>query len=156
MARQQEVAIWPASIREVVESVETPYMLLDANAGVVARAAWWALKRLKALKPYFQIVSKWTYVPHEQAALHEAMLKAVDYDLRFVADGKAVFIIGGKTFSDLVSAPAFRDQMVFATGPFGMDDGYRGRRMFDIPIHIIPNMIGMAVVPRVLIETKRI
>lgn len=155
MARPQDVAIWPASTREIVERNETPYMLLDAKAGVVARSAWWLLKTMKALTPYFESVRKWTYVPHEQKALHEAMLAAVDYDLSFVADGKAVFIIGGATFSELVNAPAFRDQMRFMTGPFGMDDGYRGRRMFDIPIHVVPNMVGMAVVPRMLIEAKK-
>lgn len=155
MAEVQSVAIWPSSVREVVERKETAYMLFDAKAGWLARMAWKLLKKLNALTPYMESVRRWEYVPHKQGALHEAMLKAVDYDLRYVYDGKAAFIIGGATFSELVNAPAFRDQMTFMTGPFGMDDGYRGRRMFDIPIHVVPNMVGMAVVPRVLIETKR-
>jgi hypothetical protein len=83
------------------------------------------------------------------------MLAAVDNDLRYIYEGKAVFIIGGATFSELVSAPEFRDQMRFVTGPFGMNDHYHGRRMFDIPIHVVPNMTGVAVVPRVLIEHKQ-
>lgn len=154
MAEVQRVAIWPTSIMEVVERRATPYRLLERNAGYLARAAWWLLNKLKALEPYFETVRTWTYVPHEQAPLHEAMLKAVDYDLRYVADDKAVFIIGGATFSELVGAPAFQEQMRFSTGPFGMNDPYRGRRMFDIPIHVVPNMTGMAIVPRVIIESK--
>jgi hypothetical protein len=155
MAQVQSVAVWPASVREIIERKETPYRLLDAKAGMVARAAWWLLQKLNALTPYLETVRRWDYVPQEQGALHEAMLKAVDYDLRYIEDGKAVFIIGGATFSELVSAPAFREQVVFATGPFRMDDPYRGRRMFDIPIHVVPGMVGMAVVPRVFIEAKR-
>jgi hypothetical protein len=155
MTQPQQIAIWPASIREVVERKETPYRLLDKKAGALARCAWWLLGKLKALDPYYESVRSWTYVPHEQAALHEAMLKAVDYDLRYIYEGKAVFIVGGATFSELVGAPAFRDQMRFVTGPFSLDDGYRGRRMFDIPIHVVPNMTGFAVVPRVVIETKK-
>lgn len=156
MADVQQVAIWPSSVREIIERKEMPYMLLNAKAGRIGRAAWWVLKKLNALSPYMESVHKYQYVPHEQKALHEAMLKAVNHDLRYVYEGKAVFIIGGSTFSELCNAPAFREQVMFMTGPFGMaggrSDPYGGRRMFDIPIHIVPHMVGMAVVPRVLIE----
>lgn len=155
MAKVQQVEVWPASVVDRFDRIETPYRMLSARAGIIARAAWWLLGKLKALDPYFEKVHRWEYVPHQQAALHEAMLKAVDHDLRYVADGKAVFIIGGATFSELVSAPAFRDQMLFMTGPFAMSDGYHGRRMFDIPIHVVPNMTGMAVVPRAIVEVQK-
>lgn len=155
MADVQSVAVWPASVREVVEHRPTLAMYLDERAGLVAKAAWWLLGKLKALRPFSETVYRWDYVPHKQAALHEAMLDAVDRDLRYVADGKAVFIIGGATFSELVNAPAFRDQMRFMTGPFGMQDPYYGRRMFDVPIHVVPNMTGLAVVPRAIIETRK-
>jgi len=155
MADVQRVAVWPASTREVIERRETAYRLLDAKAGVVARAAWWLLQKLGALTPYMETVRRWDYVPHEQKPLHEAMLAAVDHDLRYVYERKAVFIIGGKTFSELCNAPAFRDQMMFVTGPFGMSDPFHGRRMFDIPIHVVPSMVGMAVVPRAIIEESK-
>lgn len=155
MADVKRVAVWPASVRDVIERKETPYMLLDSKAGIVARWAWWVLHKLKALTPYVETVRRWEYVPHQQRALHEAMLEAVDHDLRYVADGKAVFIVGGATFSELASAPAFREQMQFMTGPFGVEDPYHGRRIFDIPIHVVPGMVGMAVVPRVIVETKK-
>lgn len=155
MAQVQTVAVWPASIREIVERKETPYRLLDAKAGVVARAAWWLLQKLNALTPYMETVRQWDYVPDKQGPLHEAMLWAVNRDLRYIADGKAVFIIGGATFSELTKAPVFREHMMFMTGPFAMNDSYHGRRMFDIPIHIVPGMVGMAVVPRVFIEAKK-
>ncbi len=160
MTDVQQVAVWPASVRSVIERKETPYKFLDANAGMVARAAWWLLNKLGALRPFFESVQRWEYVPHNQAPLHEAMMKAIDYDLRYIENGKAVFIIGGQTFSELVSAPAFRDQMRFMTGPFYLDGGsrdpYHGRRMFDVPVHVVPGMVGMAVVPRVIIEKRKV
>lgn len=156
MADVQRVEVWPASIMEVVERIETPYRLLDKKAGVIARAAWWVLNKLKALEPFYEKVQRWEYVPHKQAALHEAMLAAIDHDLRFVYERKAVFIIGGKTFSELVGAPAFRERMMFMTGEFFMGSNPYAGQMFDIPIHVVPNMVGMAVVPRVIIETERV
>lgn len=152
MAEMQRVAIWPADIRSAVTRRETPYRLLARKAGSLARAAWWLLQKLNALEMHMETVSTWTYVPHAQAPLHDAMLKAIDGNLRYVADGKAVFIIGAADFSELAGAPAFREMMRFHTGPFGINDPYMGRRIFDIPIHVVPNMTGMAVVPRVIIE----
>jgi hypothetical protein len=156
MADVQRVAVWPASVREIIERKQTPYMLLNENVGVVARAAWWVLHKLGALSPYMESVRRWDYVPHEQKALHEAMLAAMPEDLEYIYNRKAVFIMGGQTFSELVNAPAFRDVMRFDTGPFGMAGGrhdlYGGHRMFDVPIHIVPNMTGMALVPRVIVE----
>lgn len=155
MAKVQQVAVWPAHVDSIVEYIDTPYKLLDKKSGVIARAAWWLLGKLGALEPYMEKVQRWEYVPHQQAALHEAMLAAVDQDLRYVYEGKAVFIIGGATFSELTGSPAFRDHMRFVTGQFHMNDPYHGRRMFDIPIHVVPGMVGMAVVPKVLIETQK-
>lgn len=155
MAKVQQVLVWPASVHEVVERNETPYKLLDAKAGLVARAAWRLLEWLGVLSPYMETVRRWDYVPSEQRALHEAMLEAADHDLRNVADGKAVFIIGGATFSELTNAPAFRDNMRFVTGSFGINDPYHGRRMCDIPVHVVPRMVGLALVPAVIVERQK-
>jgi hypothetical protein len=148
----QTVTVWPASLHEVVIENETPFKLLDSKANFIARAAWWLLEKMDALEPYFEKVSKWTFVPHEQRDLIKAMQKAVDYDMRYIRDGKAVFIIGGKTFSELTGSPAFRDQMRFVAGNFTTEDPYRGRQIFGVPVHVVPNMVGMAVVPRAIIE----
>lgn len=155
MAQTQRMTIWPASVREIAERRETPFRLLTKGAGPLARGAWWLLKKLNALEPYMETVRRWEYVPHKQDALHEAMLKAIDYDIEYIARGEAVFIIGGETFSELVDSPAFRDNMRFSTGPFMARDAYGGRRMYDIPIHVVSNMTGIAVVPRVLVEERR-
>lgn len=152
MAQVQRVAIWPASLMETVERRETPYRLLDHNANIIARAAWWLLQKMKALQIYHETIRTWTYEPHKQQALHEAMLTAADGDLRYIYEGKAVFIIGGQEFSELTNAPVFREEMMFRTGPFGFQDAYRGRQIFNIPIHVVPHMTGMAVIPKVLIE----
>lgn len=154
MAKVQSVAVWPASLHEMVELKETPFKLIDSKAGILARACWWALKKMNALQPYSETVRTWQYVPHEQKALIDAMIEAASDDFDYIYKGKAVFIIGGKTFSELTGAPAFRDMMRFAVGEFGHVDAYGGRRFYDIPIHVVPGMIGMAVVPKVIIETR--
>jgi hypothetical protein len=154
MADVQTVTVWPASVRETIEYHDTPYKLMDGKAGLLARGAWWLLHKLGALSPFVEKVTRWHFVPREQKALHEAMLAAAG-DLRDIYDGSQVFLIGGQTFRDLVGSPVFRNYMVFQTGPFGVNDPYFGRRIFDVPIHVVPNMVGVACVPRVLIEKER-
>ena len=154
MVEAKRVTVWPASVTAVVERYETPFKLLSKKAGPVSRALWWALKKLGVLEPYFETLRTWNYVPHDQSDLMEAVAKAYGERLDYVADGEAVFIMGGSTFAELSGAPAFQNMMAFDAGPFGRHDSYGGRRIFNIPIHVVPNMTGMALVPRVLIETK--
>ena len=155
MAETQQIAIWPSSVKEIVERRETPFKLLDHKAGMISRFLWWVLKKMRRLQPYSETVRTWAYVPHQQDELHNAMLKALEearFDMHDVYDDNLVFLIGGQDFSSLAAAPAFGRQMMFETGPFGMQSPYYGRRMFDIPIHVVPNMMGLAVVPRAIIE----
>ena len=149
--RPQTIEVWPASLLNTPERQKTPYKFL-VKSNWACRLAWRFLGWMKALEPYYATVDRWTYVPHEQKALHDAMMEAAQGDLRYIWEGKAVFIVGGKTFSELTQSPVFTQQMMFKTGPFGISDPYRGRHIFDIPIHVVPSMTGMALVPKVFIE----
>lgn len=149
----KQVVVWPASVKEVLSYHSTAYMLMT-DSGWIARAAWWLLKKRRALTPFVETTRTWTFYPHHQQPLHDAMLKACDSDLPFIRDGKAVFIIGGRTFQELTNAPAFKNTVTFECCPFKSEDPYYGRRAFNIPVHVVPNMVGMALVPRVLIEMK--
>lgn len=152
--RPQSVAIWPASAKEVLSYRQTPYMLMT-GAGWIARAAWWVLKKQGALTPFVETIRTWTFEPAAQKPLYDAMIEAAGSDLPHVVSGNAVFIIGSKNFQDLATAPAFKRVLTFESGPFAINDPYYGRRVFNIPIHVVPNMVGFALVPKVLIEERQ-
>lgn len=148
------MAVWPASISKTVTYQETPYKLykMPKRWGAIAKLLWRVLHKLNALEPFSEKVTKWTYEPAQQDELHEIMLKAINEQPELAYNKKGVFIIGEKTFQELVDAPIFRETMVFHTGPFGRHDPYMGRQMYNVPIHIVPYMEGVALVPKVVIE----
>ena len=94
----QTVAIWPASLACSETRNEAPYRLLDANAGWLARAAWWLLVKSGALSPHYDSVTTRTFVPHEQKSLHAAMSRAIEEARDRYSPDKMVFIIGAREF----------------------------------------------------------
>ena len=154
MTDLQTVVVWPAEIKRFTETKPTPYRFLGAKAGVIARAAWWLLGKLGALEPYVETVETWTYLPSVQTDLLEAVLRAVRNGRGMFNIDDAAIIMGAATFQELTDSPVIRNYMIVSTAPVAMEDPYRGRRVAGIPIHVVPGMTGMAVVPRVAIEKR--
>lgn len=155
MTREVVMAVWPAERRLTEEKRETPYRLLAHKAGWLARAAWRFLQWRKALEPYVESVQKWSYVPAADKPLINLVLDCIRegrrHDLAHIAEGKAVIIVGEATFQEFTGSPMFRDTLRFTASITG---NYYGREIAGVPVHVVPGMSGVAIVPRVLIETK--
>jgi hypothetical protein len=150
----QKVSIWPADIARTVSKNKTPAVHIKdaADKPWYVKLALWVLNKNKMFTPHWEKIETWTYVPYQQDALHEVMMKCIDQDMDYINSGKAVFIIGGKDFAELTGSPVFREVMRFNTGPFYKHDPYNRRQIYGFPIHVVPNMTGVALIPSVLIE----
>lgn len=155
----QTITINPIGLEEIRTRTEVAgYHFLSEKAGWFARFLHARLKKWGLLEPYMITVTRWTFYPEAREAkpLMDRILDAVDqYDMLRVMDGEAVIIMGTKDFRELAGCPEIRNYMCFDVGPVGVNDSYRGRRVAGIPIHVIPNVEGFAVVPKVLVERTR-
>jgi hypothetical protein len=131
----------------------TPYMLRKEpkRFAWLARACWKLLHRLNALEMYSEKVQTWTYTEAAQETLtkmvmmmRESLWEASEHPDRWVV------VCGAKDFHEAVNAPEFRDAMTFSVGPFGRSIPYR--QMFNMDVHVVPHLTGIAVIPRAIVE----
>jgi hypothetical protein len=146
------IEIWPADLNLSVTKSKYPKYKINK------KAPSWIVKLLlkyKILTPHWDNIETWTFDPYEQKALHEVMYKCMEQDIEHVIEGKAVFIIGGKEFAELTGSPIFRQVMKFTSLDYIRNHPYRGPEIYGFPIHVIPHMTGVALIPTVLIERQK-
>jgi hypothetical protein len=154
--KPQTVTIWPANLHRRIRKDKQPLYKVnyDDFSPWYIRLAFWMLTKQQVISTHWEAIETWTYVPAKQNDLHTVIMNCIRQDIDYVNEGKAVFLIGGKDFSELAGSPVFREVTTFSTGPFHRNDPYRGRQIYGFPIHVVPHMTGVALVPRVLIEQK--
>lgn len=135
----------------------TAYKLLTPKKHAwLARLLWRGLEKLNALEPYFSKVERHTYRETEQRRVDEAVFFAVDHLMRHGKNpDKYAIIMGAATFEELTGI-LFRDYQQVPTGRFGFQtaDGYKAE-FRGLPVHVIPFAVGVSLVPKVLIESKK-
>lgn len=134
---------------------ETPYMLRKEpqRHAWLARLCWKLLHRLKALEMYSETVETFTYTKEDQKTLTKMVMSIGDF--LWDADDdpeRYVVICGAMDFQEAIRSPEIHREMAFQIGPFGSDLPYR--RIFNMDVHVVPYMSGVAIVPRVVIEKK--
>jgi hypothetical protein len=126
----------------------------------LAKQLWSGLHRLRALQPWFTTVTTYEYTQKAQDDLTKAIMHHIDYIKN--EGGKIedfAIIVGGEKFYELTNIMLHDNTYrTFPAAPlrFCTDDGreiviqeYRG-----IPIHIVPHMSGIALVPKVILKRK--
>jgi len=131
--------------------------------GWLARLLWRGLEKLHALEQYTTLIETYSYTQQNQEDLTKAIMGHIDYLLR---DGCKIedyaFIVGGETYYELTNTMLRNSANVmrFPAGNIRFnnydDEGTRYVYEFrGIPVHVVPNMSGIAAVPKVLIEKKK-
>lgn len=132
----------------------------SAWKGWLAKQLWKVLMKLGALEQYWTFTETYSYTHKHQEVVTKAILKHIDY---LLDGGEKIedysIIIGGSTFYELTDLMIRNGLMSFPLGAvrFGNDDG-ESRYMYEfrgIPIHVVPHMEGIAIVPKVLIEKDK-
>jgi hypothetical protein len=119
----------------------------------LANICWKLLHRLGALEMYSETVTTWTYTPEAKKALTDLVWSIrEELEMYFEEPERYVVVCGAYDFQEAVHSPTFRDSMIFSVGPFGTDRPYR--RMFNIDVHVVPWLQGVAVLPRAVIERE--
>jgi hypothetical protein len=134
---------------------ETPYMLRKEpkRFAWLARLCWKLLHRLNALEMYSEKVVRWTYTKEAQETLTKMVMKMGDFLWEAADDPERyVVVCGAEDFHEALRSPEMRHEMVFSIGPFGSDRPYR--RMFNMDVHVVPYLSGIAVIPRVVVEKQ--
>jgi hypothetical protein len=120
----------------------------------IARLAWWFLEKTGAVKRRFATSKVYRFrEPKASKDINEAVFLAIKDRIRHggLADDYAV-IMGHETFRDLMQVrdgllPMGSQSFRFSAGPFS----YRGE-MFNVPVHVVETVKGVALIPRVIIE----
>jgi len=136
--------------------ISTPYKLFKPKRWIwLARLAWWVLKKLRALEPWCETVTTYTYQRQNHDDINQA-LRELRQDITRAAARSEDFavIVGEHTFNSIVHRnKASLRHFVLQGGAlhYPTTGGYRGS-VLGFPIHIVPYVEGMAVVPKVVIE----
>lgn len=127
----------------------------------LARQLWNGLHRLRALQQYTTMIRTYEYTTRAQ----DEVTKEIAHHISYIrSEGKKIedfaLIMGGDKFYELAHLQLIGlEHRTFPAAPlrFGQDDGrkvvreeYRG-----IPIHVVPHMSGIALVPKVILERKK-
>jgi hypothetical protein len=138
-------------VNESVRYVRTPYKFCKPKKYKwLANLLWKWLHKLDALKPFNEKYTTWTYTEQTAKQVNEAIFEAME---SFMVGWDAVedyaFLIGGVDFQELTDSPTFTRHLRLLTGSFGRVGVYSTPEYLDIPIHVIPHMRGIVIVPKV-------
>lgn len=134
---------------------ETPYMLRKEpkRHAWLSRLCWKILHRLNALEMYSETVETFNYTKEDQKTLTKMVMSIGDFLWEAADDPERyVVICGAMEFQEAIRSPELHHALAFQIGPFGTNRPYR--RMFNMDVHVVPYLSGIAVVPRVVIEKQ--
>jgi len=123
-----------------------------------ANTLWSLLHRLNAVEQY-QFTE--TFYSFSKPAQDSIFSMVSDQMLQVVAYGEDLnnyaLVVGAETFEELTQATMHRHAAVKLEGPypFGLPGGYRGA-FRNVPVHVVPLMEGVALIPKVVIECEKI
>jgi hypothetical protein len=118
---------------------------------------WKLLHRLRTVEQFGFTEKVYDYGPAEQGKVTERIVKAINE--LYKGDAKPddyCIVMGAIDFRDLMGDPVIIREGYYTVpaGEIGYSTrGYRGRFM-DLPVHVVANLSGVALIPRVLIERK--
>lgn len=116
----------------------------------VANVAWRVLNRLRALEPFYHPLETYSYTPDLQMKVTDAIIKHAE-NIRSKSDlARAVAIMGAADFQELTHIH-LTDRTSLLTGEIRVSENNNGKIMTtyrNIPIQVIPNLKGVAVILR--------
>jgi hypothetical protein len=121
---------------------------------------WRWLHNCGALEPYWHSEKVYTYNEPKRQAVSEAIMDAMDEVLHSVAYRGArtddfVVCLGGFEFEEIMRGFVATRPTLIDAGEFYLKDqnGYVAK-FHNMPVHVIPHMKGVALIPRILVEKK--
>lgn len=117
------------------------------------------------LQPHFEDVTTQVYehTPSKSEKITHKILEAIlnyerDFNVRVDPD-KYVVVMGEPTFfetvkEDKIGGPFFNNPIVFEAGPLYYHDPYRGRRVMNFKVHVVPGIDGFVILPKAIIEMR--
>ena len=130
---------------------------LKKTAAPISRFLWWCLERLGAITPCLQTYYAYTFRP---PAKSDTILGAVNNALRdrvrsYGDTKKYAVLMGYEDYLTYINEtrdlmPIGDQTLRFNVGPFS----YRGA-VFNMPVHVVESIKGVALVPKVAVEEKR-
>lgn len=121
----------------------------------MAKALWWGLNKLGAVKVRMSTAKTYKLRdPRNAQSVVEAVANAIKNADRFFykRDSYAV-IMGHETYRTLMKEQSPLMPMGGRAFEFTAELGYNGR-IFNVPVHVVETVKGVAVVPRVVIEAS--
>ncbi|KQZ49761.1 hypothetical protein ASD54_12555 [Rhizobium sp. Root149] len=135
---------------------ETPYKLRKdiRRFGWLADLCWRLLHKLNALEMYSEKVTTWRYSEVQQRKLTEMVMTMREELFEYFEDpDNWVVVVGAYDFQEVMQSPMLMSHTVFEAGPIASKPHYF--RLVGVDVHVVPWLRGMAVLPRVVIETRK-
>jgi hypothetical protein len=121
----------------------------------LANALWWGLQKIGAVRVRMSTSKAYKLRdPKNAQSVVEAVANAIKNADRFFykRDSYAV-IMGYETYRTLMNEQSQLMPMGGRAFEFAAQIGYNGR-MFNVPVHVVETVKGVAVVPKVVIEAQ--
>ena len=120
----------------------------------LASWCWTLLHKLRAIEPYGFNEKVYTYTTSQQQEITNRLMEGIDQVFQSGADiADYCIVLGGDDFSEMMNSEALRNMVTLSTNeiPYRTRGGYcleyRG-----LPVHVVPNVRGAAVFPKVIVE----
>lgn len=122
----------------------------------VARWCWRLLHKLNAVEQYGFYETVYSYGPAEQDAVGSMIERGI---LELIDQGRNVedysIVLGAQDFAELVKGFTPQDLITVPSSRLT----FRGRGSYraefrGLPVHVVPNLSGLAILPKVIIEQK--
>ncbi len=137
----------------------TPYKMATKprHFAFLARLCWKLLHRLGALETFQERIETFTYTEAHQKSITELMGAAYEvsgyHDVPFE---DLAYIMGADDFGAVAKRADIAEWGMFTVhgGEFHYRTDYR-TDFYGVPVHVVPWLKGIAIVPKVLIEVRK-
>lgn len=140
------------------------YCVLDNTRGPrlrrwLVRKMWQWLQNSGSLAPYEHRVTVYSYGEIERRALSEHVMHAMDEVLNSLLYRRGriddfILIVGGADFSEIMGGH-IGGLITVDVGPFALRHSGLGEvRIADMPVHVVPHMRGVAIIPRDILKPR--
>jgi len=120
----------------------------------LAGLCWRLLHKLSAVEQYFFHEKIYTYTPSVQKEITGRLMEGINevFYMRHKIEDYCI-VMGAEDFAELMSSDPIRQTMTFSTERIGYQDrsGYRLDYQ-GLPVHVVPNVGGAAVFPKIIVE----
>ena len=136
----------------------TPYMLAKQprmkRTGWLARLCWKVLHRIGALEPYSERIEIYTFDSCIQERITDRVMFAAEAILeRGERPENYAVVMGEVELREVWKEMELNQSFVtMQTKEYRYQDSYRGRTVMGLNVHAVAGLIGVALIPKVLIE----